>query len=258
MNSLSDALGIGPNEIVAFVGAGGKTSSIYRLVRELSAARRKTLVTTTTKIYAPAPDQAEALVLHPDLDALIGEINREFADRDSVVAGRRIVSVKGEEKVEGVPPEWGAPLFERTQCQELLVEADGSAHKSIKAPNDTEPIYPAGVTRVVVVAGLDAVDAPLNEDIAFRIERITAITNLQIGQPITEQNVVTLLTHPAGLKKGIPPAAAPVLLLNKAETPDRISAGRRIAEKVIENGHYERVVLSSLIATDPVIDVIVA
>ncbi len=258
MNSLADALGIGPDEVVAFVGAGGKTSAIYRLAGEFAADRRKTLVTTTTKIYAPAPDQAEALVLNPNLDALVREINREFADRDSVVAGRRILRDKGEEKVEGVPPEWGAQLFERTRCQELLIEADGSAHKSIKAPNDTEPIYPAAVTRVVVVAGLDAIDAPLNDDIAFRIERFTAITNVQINQTITEQNVVTLLTHPIGLKKDIPPAAAPVLLLNKADTPRRISAGRRIAGTVIENGHYERVVLSSLIATEPVIDVIVA
>ena len=49
-NSLAHSLGISPGDIVAFVGAGGKTSLMLKLVDELYEAGIKVVVTTTTKL----------------------------------------------------------------------------------------------------------------------------------------------------------------------------------------------------------------
>ena len=60
--TLSDALGVGPGEVVAFIGAGGKTTAIYRVAADLAARGLKVIVTTTTKIFPPGAPHI-ALVL---------------------------------------------------------------------------------------------------------------------------------------------------------------------------------------------------
>jgi probable selenium-dependent hydroxylase accessory protein YqeC len=50
---LCEALDIHPGETVAFVGAGGKTTAIWRVQAELTTAGQRAIVTTTTKIMEP-------------------------------------------------------------------------------------------------------------------------------------------------------------------------------------------------------------
>ncbi|MCK5318021.1 MAG: hypothetical protein KAJ55_08905, partial [Anaerolineales bacterium] len=57
---LKKALRISPGQIVAFVGAGGKSSSIRRLIEELTP-KTPVLITTTTKL---ALDQTDLAVQH--------------------------------------------------------------------------------------------------------------------------------------------------------------------------------------------------
>src|SRR5688572_13667091 len=64
--TLRAALALGEARIVAFTGGGGKTSALFRLAQELADYR--VLVTTTTRIWVPDPEQG-LLVVEPDLDA---------------------------------------------------------------------------------------------------------------------------------------------------------------------------------------------
>jgi hypothetical protein len=52
--TLYEALNMGLNipELTSFVGVEGKTSTMFRLAQELSAFRKKVLVTATTKGWA--------------------------------------------------------------------------------------------------------------------------------------------------------------------------------------------------------------
>ena len=60
--TLAEALGVRAGEVVAFIGAGGKTTAMYRLAADLAARGLQVIVTTTTKILPP--DRPEvALVL---------------------------------------------------------------------------------------------------------------------------------------------------------------------------------------------------
>ena len=48
---LPDALGVTRGEMVSLIGAGGKTTTLFRLAKELRDQGCKVMVTTTTKIY---------------------------------------------------------------------------------------------------------------------------------------------------------------------------------------------------------------
>ena len=50
MITLRDALKLDEGGVVSFVGAGGKTSLMFSLARELSKVGESVLTTTTTKI----------------------------------------------------------------------------------------------------------------------------------------------------------------------------------------------------------------
>ena len=56
--SLRDGLLLRGGGVVSLVGAGGKTSLMFKLARELSTAGETVLTTTTTKIYTPSPQQS--------------------------------------------------------------------------------------------------------------------------------------------------------------------------------------------------------
>ena len=63
---LTDALGIKPREVFSLVGAGGKTTLMFRLAKELSLGGKKIVTTTTTKILEPTPEETGALFIEPD------------------------------------------------------------------------------------------------------------------------------------------------------------------------------------------------
>ena len=50
------------NELICFVGAGGKTTSLFRLARELKRCGKSVLVTTTTAIYCPDEGDCDEVI----------------------------------------------------------------------------------------------------------------------------------------------------------------------------------------------------
>jgi probable selenium-dependent hydroxylase accessory protein YqeC len=67
---LKEALGLRHGEMVSFIGAGGKTTTMFRLAHELREANAKVLVTTTTKIFKPSKPHVDRLFFVEDIDSL--------------------------------------------------------------------------------------------------------------------------------------------------------------------------------------------
>jgi molybdenum cofactor cytidylyltransferase len=126
----------------------------------------------------------------------------------------------------------------------LLFEADGSRQRPLKAPADHEPVIPEFVKTVVVVAGLTGLGKPLTEKFVHRPEIFTRLSGLKMGETITSEVLVRVLTHSAGGLKNIPPHARRIVLLNQADTPELQAQGKTLAEKLLPV--YHSVIIASL------------
>lgn len=217
--------------VVAFVGAGGKTTAMFRLASEVAAGGRPVLVTTTTHLLDPRSEPrgfAGTVVFRPEMEA-------PCAGRAGLPAGPGVTLLLSREadeagKVRGIHPSWIPTL--RESWDVVLVEADGSRRRPLKAPGEGEPALPPDVDVVVGVAGLDALGEPMDERTVHRPERFARVTGCEDGAPITWEHLAALVRHPEGLFKGAP--AARVLLLNKVDAAAFVPSREQIASLAVD------------------------
>lgn len=243
--TLPAAFGIRRSELIAFVGGGGKTSVMFALAAALPG---RVVITTTTRIFAAQMRLAPAVVYSDDLSSLAALLSEH---------GRCLVvgHVDGE-KAHGVEPDLPARLLARPDVDFVLVEADGSRMRPAKAPADHEPVIPPEATLVVPVAGLDALEAPLDQTV-HRPERVRAIVGDRQSNDdrLTPTGLAQLLAHEAGGLKGVPAAARVIPMLNKVESGPRLGAGRRVAVPLLGQPRVLRVVLGAAHRIAPVREV---
>ncbi len=250
---LADALRTCPGMCVAFVGAGGKSGAMRRIVQELSTDI-PLIVTTTTKLGFEQTDLAASHMVVAkmgDLDA-IGARLREWG---SVLVTGPLGT--GEPKWLGLDEvQLGIAHQASTDAGAvMLVEADGARRRALKAPAEHEPVIPAFADLVVPIAGIDALGAPLSEDAVHRPELVARCLGLQMGTQLTAQHIADLMTSPAGGLKGVPETAEVRLLINKIESRELLAAGRSIAERALLRKAVRAVVLGAVGDKDPVVEV---
>jgi molybdenum cofactor cytidylyltransferase len=235
---LAHAFRINTGESLAFSGAGGKTTALFRLARQL---KPPVLVSTTTHLspdQLALADQNIEVDESTDLKNLISNLAAEVV----VLTGGE----DGEDRVKGLP-EWQlnkvAEIAKRRKIT-LLVEADGSRQRPLKAPAGHEPVIPSFVDHVVVVAGLSALGKPLNEQWVHRVEHFSDLSGLVEGKQISTEAITRVLLDPSGGVKGIPAGAKKMCLLNQADNTQLQSQANRIARSLIPE--YEAVIVASL------------
>lgn len=206
------------HRVVALVGAGGKSSTMYALARQAADAGERAVVTTTTHIL-PHP----RLPLAGSLEELEGLLETHPV----VTLGR--YDQRG--KLTGA----GEPGSCLAWAQAVLVEADGAKLRPLKAPADHEPVIPPGVHAVVAAAGMDCLDRPL-EEVCHRPERVAALLGVGPGHLITPADVADILASPLGGRKGVGEAVAFRCLLNKADDPRRRAGAEEIRALLARRG----------------------
>jgi len=258
---LTAALNIHPGEQVAFVGAGGKTSTAWRVLGELATGGHPAVFTTTTRVFEPV---GVPLLLNPapqptDVTAAMGDppflvLAAGRGERGNPEQAARSIYPARPVKLVGLDPARLDELARRLPGVTWLVEADGAKGRELKAPADYEPVIPAGVDRVVLVAGLAALGRPLDDRTVHRPERAAELLGVQLGEPITAETVVRLLTHPLGGLKGVPVGATVVVVLAQGRKPPHPQA-TTVARGILAAGRTARVVLADLRAHEPVLEV---
>ena len=252
MASLKDALILKQGGVISLVGAGGKTSLMYRLAHELTADGAMVLTTTTTKIFAPTEKQSPRLILSASPGRILDEAKKNMGSQRHITAAFGKTDV--ENKLEGFSPEIIDRLWEAGVFQWILVEADGARNKPLKAPAVHEPVIPQTTHCVVGVVGLDSVHKPLEEKWVFRHQLYAKISGLKIGKPVTEASISDAIQHENGIMKGSPSHATQVVFLNKADIPGGLSMGRRISRhfKASKQDRLNRIVIGSVRSAPPV------
>lgn len=250
---LAGALRLRPGMTVAFVGAGGKSSAIRRLVGEI-APDIPVIATTTTKLGFEQSDLAASHVVAAksgDLNAL-GARLREWG---SVLVTGPLGT--GEPKWLGLD-EVQLEIAHKV-CLEvgavLLIEADGARRKALKAPAAHEPVIPGFADLVVPVGGIEAVGAPLSEDMVHRPSLLAQRLELDMGCELSAQHVADVLSSSENGRKGVPEDSEVRLLINKIETVEQLESGRSIARRALQCKGVQAVVLGAVAGDDPVCEV---
>lgn len=207
---LASLLGLRPG-VTAVIGGGGKTTLLRTLGEELAAAGHTVLLCTTTKIY-PFP---ELLNLEDPGEA---ELAAALERRRLVCAGTPVPGT-GKLTAPSLPTARLAALADY-----VLVEADGSAGRPLKAHAPHEPVVPPESKLVVCMMGASGFGRSVREAV-HRPERFQALTGLGPEEPVTPEAAAE------ALRMEVPAAWPPVrVFVNQAEDAAAMAAARRLAE----------------------------
>ncbi|MBN1955315.1 MAG: putative selenium-dependent hydroxylase accessory protein YqeC [Anaerolineae bacterium] len=259
---LATALGLESGELVALIGAGGKTTAAWQLLRSLVASGERVVFTTTTYIFEP---QKAPLLLNPwpepanIVQSLLIESPALFlaatrAEKGNPQQAARSPYPALPARLKGLDPHILTELARRVPGATWLVEADNAQGRPLKAPAEDEPAMPPGADRIIVVASLEALGRRIEEQAVQHPDIAAAILGTPLGTPITPELMITLLSHPAGGLKRVPKQAAVIALLTQQGKSLHPSA-HAIGQKLAAGTRIQRVVLTSLHDAAPVVGV---
>jgi len=252
--SIKEALDLKSKEVISLVGAGGKTTLMFRLAKELLLAGKKVVTATTTKILEPSSEETPCLFVHSDEEKLKQMASQHIDHfRHITLARERLES----RKLKGISPELVRLLCNSPEIDMIIIEADGAAGRPVKAPREWEPVIPSHTTLVIGLLGVDGVGKELNEENLFQAERISQLTGIPMGGKMTCEGMAVLMVHPQGIFKGAPYSSRRVAFINKVDVPEGMKWGREIGKEIFKKGspQIERVVLGQLKSEPPVAEV---
>ena len=234
--SIAQALRVDSSPCIAFTGAGGKTTGLFQLARQL---RSPVIVTATSHLGAWQFGLADKHIL-TETPAPLEELEHGL---------QGVILVTGELDGDRSKPvnenllHW---LYQYCGYHSipLLIEADGSRQKPLKAWADHEPAIPGFVKHVVQVAGLTGVGKHLNDENVHRPEIFSKISGLRLGERITADSLNRVLTHPQAGLKNFPSEARRIVLLNQADNDELQSIANGIVQPLLSA--FDSVLISSL------------
>ena len=243
---LWQAFEITRGEVVAFVGAGGKTSLLVGLGYELAEAGWRVLATTSTSLRR---DQLSLFPRAMPYDADARHISEALSDDGLVLLYDEVRNGL----VSGPAEEWTRRLLDSVDSDVLLIEADEADGLPFKAPLPSQPRIPPETSLVVPVASLDALGVPLDDEHVYNpaamIDRFGFVENSPVKSPWLAQ---VLRDEQLGLKD-VPPGARVVIFINR--TPERgylRGRARMIARLSLQSPRVHAVALGSVRAAEPV------
>jgi probable selenium-dependent hydroxylase accessory protein YqeC len=244
----SERFGFRSHTLVNFVGCGGKTILILKLMDEYYS-QGSVLYTTTTRIHPPDPREGLVVISSDNLPLLKimldrvagGSLNRSY----KLVITRHFMSPT---LLRGVPPDFDNTL-DRELFPILLNEADGAASYSIKLPRENEPVLMEGAEYMVPVIGIDCLYRPMGPDVLFRWRDYADRFSLRAGERLTPELAAGILMHKQGVCRDWKPGTTIVPFINKVDGPAQDSAARDLADLILHNGNFpvDRVVFGSVL-----------
>lgn len=237
--NLKRALRVQPGESIAFVGSGGKTTALFALARQLD---NPVIATTTTHFSQDQLGLADNLI-HSSNFSNIQNFTGLIKPGISLLIGGQVA----DERVSGVPEKLLGEINQYSKAQgfNLLIEADGSRRRPLKAPAAHEPAIPHFVDQVIVAIGLSGLGKPLTSDYVHRPEKFSAIAGLEGGAEITLVALSQVLKSDQGGLKGIPQNARKVCLVNQADDEKLQAQGKRLSSSLLPI--YDSVIVASLL-----------
>lgn len=218
--------------VVSVVGAGGKTTTIGRMVREAKKRGREALVFTTTHMRE---ENCPWFTLESEggKENSLEKVESLFQTYGSVCIGRAADGGK----IKSISEPLRDILLEK--CREkgriVLIEADGAKCLPLKVPAEHEPVILPETTHVLSLYGMDAVGGVM-EKVCFRTKAAAKLLGKGEKERITPEDIALLSASEAGGRKGCPLDAAYWVILNKADGGERLTAAQKICKLLCDRG----------------------
>ena len=190
--------------VTAVIGGGGKTTLLRTLGGELSRDHT-VLLCTTTKIF-PFPDIPCARTKE-ELSCLRERYRL-------LCAGQEVPGTGGKLTAPPVPMARLAEWFDY-----VLVEADGSAHRPMKAHASHEPVIPPEANQTICVVGASGFGRPIR-DAAHRPELYARLAGAGEADPITPETEAAVLKTERLHHR---------LFVNQVDTPENMKTVKQLA-----------------------------
>jgi probable selenium-dependent hydroxylase accessory protein YqeC len=235
--------------IVCAVGAGGKKTSLYRLLQ--AHAGRVALTTTVFTQQFPEDLPAQLVVQAP---GAIAPAVKTAAKDHAKVAFACPSDKPG--RFAGLAPELVARCHNEIGFDLTLVKADGARMRLLKAPRAGEPNLVPGVATVLGLVSARVIGLPLSSRHVHRPELVAAVTGAAADEVLTPQHVARLIASEDGLLRGLGQARL-VPVINMADSAQhRADALETARIALAESEAYDRVVVAVLRADEPIIEVV--
>ena len=246
---LHRALDIVRGDVVAFIGAGGKTSAMVNLGHELAEMGWRVTATTTTKISA---DQLELLPYAVTPGEGTGMLSKALSEFGFVFVYDQIRSGN----VYGPPDDYVSHMMDSVDSDVVLVEADNAHGLPLKAPFEHEPVIPSETSLVVPVASLAVLGQELDEENVYNAQAIIERYGFNEGQRVKSPWVAQVLRdEELGLAR-VPENARVIALLNQVTAHGYARArARLIARLTLRSPRVSGVAIGSVRGAKPIHEV---
>ncbi len=224
-----ELLGLKAGASVALMGAGGKHTLMARLKQELTAAGMPVLLTSSTNLHRPAGKRESPLFLvgqHPNWSA---EVTERLRQCQTVYLLEQDL---GQGMLKGLEPELLIRLRREHPQAVIVIKTDGARKRAFKAPGPDEPLIPPFSDICVLIAGLDSIGRPLDEQHVHRPEIVARLAEVESDTPMTPEIMARVVAHPRAYLPKFPPGAKRVLYLSNARAEQDWHQARDVFSRV--------------------------
>lgn len=225
---------------IHLIGGGGKTTLMYQLAWSIVEAGGTVISTTTTRILTPTANQSACLLLGPPDPAAIAP---------ALAACRHVTLARDREpegaKLVGHAPEDLDRLHELRLADVVVVEADGSAGRPLKAHKAHEPVIAPLADAVVALIGADAIDEPLSGETVHRPELFSGRFGLTLRTHL-DPGIVARVVIEDYLAK-VPAGVHVTVVLNRVTSRQAMTRARAVADLLRRDVRIGRILVGDLI-----------
>lgn len=246
---LQKAFEIVPGDVVAFTGAGGKTTALIGLAHELAQAGMRVVATTTTHI---AVDELDLMPYSIRLDEGVNHLSLALGEHGFAF----VYSAIRNNRVYGLDATQIQRLLDGLDSDVMLIEADSAEGKPLKAPYPHEPNIPAAATLVIPMASLAVLGQPLDDEHVYNAAAIDERYGFLLGNRMKSPWVAQVIRDEELGLRGIPKTARVIPFLNQTSLHGYARArARLIAQFILRSTRIHGVALGAVRASEPVHEV---
>lgn len=215
--NLIDALNINfdKDKIITVVGAGGKTSTIYKLSEEISNLDKKVIVTTTTHMKF----DKDFIVVKKEEDL---NLVKESLMKNNVI---KIAKKESEYKVCSMDID----LIKKAipMADFVLIEGDGSKNLPLKAPRKNEPVIIEDTNLVIGLIGFDCLNKKI-KDVCHRPELVSKLLKKNLDEIVEYEDLIKIAKSKNGLSKNV--NCKYKVIINKVDDKEKLEECKKIGE----------------------------